>query len=608
MSFPVHLGFAHPRFVQSSALLIGCALLPATALAQISFQSHQIAQDPNVTLIAGHGDFNGDGPEDLLIERFTQTSTGFMPTPQIYLSNGDGSYDAPKTLPAAVSPGYTAIGDFNNDGKLDFVTQSGSSIVVCLGNGDGTFQAPKTITSANNNVSAVVAADLNHDNKTDFAVLLNGPTPTLQLWISNGNGSFTKGQTVGVSGGGSALSSAVTGDFDGDGKPDVAILFSALGSTSVEVFYGDAAGHLGSPNLINDAKGYDDLNLVVADVNNDGRSDLIGPGFIYGVDGTSQFVPEIAVFTGNANRTMSYKNLSTSQCPGDVAVADFNGDGVNDLAYSEGSCTTLVNNDFVIQLGTGSGNFGAGQTVYQNTFNNYQPYVVRTTIGTKPDLVFTEDTAAHNDPSTNPPEALVLLSNNTVAAFPNCGITVAEGISICQPQPKSASPVIFSLATAGPTPMRTAAVWVDGKKVDEQLTHAFSNYSFLDASIPMALGTHKVTIFGTGWDNTLEQKTFSVDVNSNNGCGAPTSPGVFLCQPAEDTTVSSPVKVVATATVTGTFARMEVWIDGVKKYTQTTNPVLSTTIPVSAGTHRFGVFAVNTAGTKWEAVANATVK
>ena len=53
---------------------------------------------------------------------------------------------------------------------------------------------------------------------------------------------------------------------------------------------------------------------------------------------------------------------------------------------------------------------------------------------------------------------------------------------------------------------------------------------------------------------------------------------------------------------------MEVWIDGVKKYTQTTNPVLLTTIPVSAGTHRFGVFAVNTAGMKWEAVANATVK
>ncbi len=291
-----------------------------------------------------------------------------------------------------------------------------------------------------------------------------------------------------------------------------------------------------------------------------------------------------------------------------MAVADFNGDGINDLAYSNASCTTASTSNFVIRPGTGSGSFGAEQTVYQNTYKIYQPYTVRSTIGTKPDLIFTEDLGPNNDPSTTPPEALVLLSNNNAAAFPNCGIIVAEGINICQPQPKSSSPVIFSLATAGPTPMRTAAVWVDGKKIDEQLAHAFSNYSFLDASIPMSLGTHKVTIFGTGWDNTLQQKTFSVDVNSNNGCGAPTSPGVFLCQPAEDTTVSSPVHVVATATVTGKFARMEVWIDGVKKYTQTTNPVLTTTIPVSSGTHRFGVFAVNTAGTKWEAVTNATVK
>ena len=376
----------------------------------------------------------------------------------------------------------------------------------------------------------------------------------------------------------------------------------------MQVYYGDGAGHFGSPFEITDPHNYDDLSLHLVDINNDGRSDLVSSAFIYGVSGTSQFLPKLAVFSGNSNRTLSYSNITTNQCPGSVAVADFNGDGINDLAYSEGSCTAASTSNFVIRPGTGSGGFGAEQTVYQNTFRIYQPYTVRTTTGTKPDLIFTEDLGAHNDPSTNPPEALVLLANNTLGAFPNCGISVAEGISICQPQPKSGSPVIFSLATAGPTPMRTAAVWVDGKKVDEQLKHAFSNYSFLDASIPMTLGTHTVTIFGTGWDDTLQQKTFSVDVNSNNGCGAPTSPGIFICQPAEATTVSSPVTVRATATVTGTFARMEVWIDGVKRYTQTSSPVLLTSIPVSAGTHRFGVFAVNTAGTKWEGVVNATVK
>ncbi len=49
---------------------------------------------------------------------------------------------------------------------------------------------------------------------------------------------------------------------------------------------------------------------------------------------------------------------------------------------------------------------------------------------------------------------------------------------------------------------------------------------------------------------------------------------------------------------------MEVWVDGVKKYTETS----SKSISVAAGSHRFGVFAVNTAGTKWEGVSTATVK
>jgi hypothetical protein len=602
MSFPVH-----QRFAQLAAFVIGCALLPASALSPISFQSQQVAQSPSVSDIAAHGDFNNDGREDLMVTHYT-SAPGLL-----YLSSGDGTYQAPINLPQGVSPGFAAVGDFNGDGKLDFAAAgpSGSQMRIYLGNGNGTFQAAKTVadsTASGESIQAIVAADVNHDGKTDLVEIVTSSSnvPVLQVWISNGNGSFTAGQRISKVLGGSF--GAYAGDFDGDGKPDIAMIYADKGPATVQVYYGDGAGHFGSPFQITDPNNYDDLNLKVVDINNNGRSDLVSAAFIYGVSGSSQFLPKLAIFSGNSNRTLSYSNLSTNQCPSPVAVADFNGDGINDLAYSEASCTTASTSNFVIRPGTGNGGFGAEQTVHQNAYKIYQPYTVRTTTGTEPDLILTEDLGPNNNPNTNPPEALVLLSNSSRGAFPNCGISVAEGINICQPQPKSASPVIFSLATAGPTPMRTAAVWVDGKKVDEQLTHAFSNYSFLDASIPMTFGTHKVTIFGTGWDNTLQQKTFSVDVNSTNGCGAPTSPGVDLCQPAEATTVSSPVQIRATATVTGTFARMEVWIDGVKKYTQTTNPVLTTTIPVSAGSHRFGVFAVNTAGTKWEAVANATVK
>jgi hypothetical protein len=107
--------------------------------------------------------------------------------------------------------------------------------------------------------------------------------------------------------------------------------------------------------------------------------------------------------------------------------------------------------------------------VYQNTYGIYQPYAVRTITGTKPDQVFGEDLGPHNNPSTNPPEALVLLSNASTGSFPGCGVTgMAEGIRICAPGASASSPVNFSLGAAGPTAMRIAAVWVDGKKVTEQ--------------------------------------------------------------------------------------------------------------------------------------------
>ena len=72
--------------------------------------------------------------------------------------------------------------------------------------------------------------------------------------------------------------------------------------------------------------------------------------------------------------------------------------------------------------------------------------------------------------------------------------------------------------------------------------------------------------------------------------------------------MASPVAIQATSTITGKFDRMEVWIDGVKKYTETSGTTLNTTLSLAPGSHRFGVFAVNTAGTKWEQVVYATVK
>jgi len=167
----------HHRFLQVSALLVGCAVMPIDGYAQTAFQSHQVAQSPNVLQIGAHGDFNNDGREDLMVNRF---NTSGSVTGLLYLSTDNGTYQAPVTLPRAVSAGFTAIGDFNGDGKLDFVASgpTGSQVSVYLGNGNGTFQPAKILsdsTYSSEFCDGIVAADMNHDGKTDLVEIILVP-------------------------------------------------------------------------------------------------------------------------------------------------------------------------------------------------------------------------------------------------------------------------------------------------------------------------------------------------------------------------------------------------------------------------------------------------
>jgi CotH kinase protein/Bacterial Ig-like domain (group 3)/Bacterial Ig domain len=128
----------------------------------------------------------------------------------------------------------------------------------------------------------------------------------------------------------------------------------------------------------------------------------------------------------------------------------------------------------------------------------------------------------------------------------------------------------------------------------------------------LGVGTHSLSTTFTPTDTahyTTAAKAVSITVtNAAGSCSAPTSAGVSVCFPINGSTVSSPVQVQAASTITGALDRMELWVDGVKKYTETSSKTLTTSISLGAGGHRFGIFAVNTAGTKWEGVVNATVR
>lgn len=605
------------RTLSVSALGLTCALFPLRASAQTTpnFAEHNIRNGGDMAIVA-HGDFNNDGREDLIV---TDSGGGTTYYVYLYLSNGDGTYDAPIQLASAANAPY-AVGDFNHDGKLDFAAgdATGKGIHVWQGHGDGTFTDAADLTS-DLGVRNIVSVDVNHDSCTDLVVLAeNNSVSTVQTWKSNCGTtvSFTAGQYLNSSSGLIESFSAASGDFDGDGKPDLAVVYmgTTTPSTTVQIWYGDGNGNFTNPIKATDPNGNSDGVSTVADVDDNGTSDLVMTSTRPSGTGTYTRVPYITVFKGNTNRTLTYQAINTpsGDCPASPQVADFNGDGLNDFAYQNQPCngTDVTTNNVYVLSATGKGVFGNETSVYSSTYGTQGLLPVKSTQGSKPDIAAWQYTYAN--PGSYPGLTLYLLQNSTTGSFPGCGTTnQAEGINVCSPTGSTASsPVKFSLSASGPTPMRTVAVWVDGQKKSEQLADAFSNYSFLDQSLTLSAGSHNITVYGTGWDNTLQKKSFSLTVGSSGGggsCPAPSTPSVNVCKPVNGSTVGSPVEVQATATITGTLARMEIWVDGVKKFTETTSTSFDTFLAMPNGYHKIDIYAANTAGGLWETTSYATV-
>ena len=337
------------------------------------------------------GDFNGDGKTDLITASsgsvtvllnngdgsFTRLDTGGLPEFNNYLALGDFNHDGKldamvanqtfdevyflsgkgngsfgkASLVATLDPGgaysINAV-DVNHDGKLDLIM---SGLYVLLGNGNGTFQAPIQSPLGPQNFS-LVAADFNGDGEIDVAV----PDPdfnSVDVLLGNGNGVFGSTGSVSLATGSSLPDGGVVADFNGDGRPDIAVAVtssSGNGAVSVELGNGDGTfqNAIVSP-LHTDPINNQDL-IVAADFNGDGRIDLLvleayGDGFevlLGNGDGTFQ-TPVVTVLTGGFS----------------LAVGDFNGDGKADVVTS-GYNVNNGTNTLTIYLSNGDGTFSQG--------------------------------------------------------------------------------------------------------------------------------------------------------------------------------------------------------------------------------------------------------
>lgn len=202
----------------------------------------------------------------------------------ILLGRRDGSF-APHVdySVGQFSPVALAVGDFNGDGELDLVTVVGAqqpSFQILVGNGDGTFQpATDFPLSSLINAAGIAVGDFNKDGKLDIAIA--GATfsgPVVSVLLGNGNGTF--GAEVDYPTAGSL--SVVTGDFNGDGKTDLAV-----GGGDISILLGKGDGTF-KPYLPVSVSSNGADSLAAADLNHDGKLDLVAGanGWLFSTGGT----------------------------------------------------------------------------------------------------------------------------------------------------------------------------------------------------------------------------------------------------------------------------------------------------------------------------------
>ncbi len=276
------------------------------------------------------GDFNGDGRTDLI--------TGNDNDNSLLLGNGDGTFEAARPFAAGTSA--LVAGDFNRDGRLDLVATTASGLqspLVLLGLGDGSFQTPPlAVTVTATGPGSVVSGDFNGDGIPDLATA-NGDSNDLSVLLGRGDGTFSGQLRIPVAGAGAI----VTADFNGDGIPDL-----ATSGSDLSVILGQGDGTF-QPEMQFPIGGG---ALVAGDFNGDGHIDLATLAF-----GSDQ----VSVLMGNGDGTFQVPVLyPVGTAPYTLVTGDFNGDGRLDLATGSFRSVSVL-------LGNGDG-----------TFQDQQPFAV----------------------------------------------------------------------------------------------------------------------------------------------------------------------------------------------------------------------------------------
>ncbi len=306
-------------------------------------------------------------------------------------------FSSPTNLPTVGGDVFGLIAaDFNGDGTKDVIssTQGGHNVTVRFNDGQGHFNTSLS-NSGGAQVRGIAIADFNGDGHPDIAALrTTGSFGDLLILRGDGAGNFTGVTSNRYLSAGINVFAIAVGDFNEDGRPDVAA--GAIGGNGPIVSLNDGAGNFPSRTIA--PTGTSPLTLLVADVNEDGHADLIVGhrdmsyfSVLLG-HGNGTFDPALNITTGAGPRVRAIGDLNrdghldlvvvdrgtggtarlttllgnghggfgpqlvlrTSTGVGTATIADINGDGFADVVS-----TDFASSAFYVQFGDGNGNFGA---------------------------------------------------------------------------------------------------------------------------------------------------------------------------------------------------------------------------------------------------------